>query len=169
MSMELAFWLIFGATAVIAVSLLVLAIARGPVRPERTWPWLLAVIIMVAGALLNGAVLIGGLLNNAAGIAWMLPATVALLAATAMMFVRPRWAAWTLAVTALAVPALVFLATLVVGNPEQGQDLLPAMLIFYSVRSLVAAGLLWLADRPRGVRPPASPSPAQRSESVLTG
>ncbi|MBI1351039.1 MAG: hypothetical protein GC156_07970 [Actinomycetales bacterium] len=170
MSMEVAFSIIFGIAAVLVVSVLGAALADGRVKPERLWPWVLAAIVMVAGALLNIAVTIGGLFTSTGEIRWMVPADVALLAATALVFVRPRWAAWTLGISAVVVPALVYLATLIVADPTMGQDMLPVMVIFYSVRALIAAGLLWLATLPaRGARPPASPSQEPRSVSAPTG
>lgn len=170
MTMELAFWIIFVGTAIAAVTILVYAISRGRVRPDRTWPWVIAAVIMVGGLALNLVVLIGSLLAGNVETTWLLPASLSLAAATVLMFVEPRWAAWTLAVTAALIPGLVFLATLVVDNPEMGRDLLPAMLMFYSARSLVAAGLLWWATVPaRGARPRASRSPTLRSEIAPIG
>jgi hypothetical protein len=170
MTMELALWLIFGGVAVVTVGLLAVALSRGRVRPVRTVPWVVAAILMLAGLLLNIAVTVGGLLTAPGEITWLLPASLALLAATILLFVEPRWAAWTLAVTSIVLPALVLAATLIVDNPELGRDLLGAMLMFYSVRSLAAAGLLWWATTPaRGARPQASPSPERRSESAPIG
>jgi len=169
MTMDLAFWIIFGAAAITAVVLLILAVRRGRIRPTRTWPWAIAAVIMVGGLIINLAVLFGSLLSGNAQTSWLIPASVSLAAATVLIFVRPRWSAWTLAAAAALIPGLVFLATLIVDDPEMGSDLLPAVLMFFSARSLVAAALLWWATVPvRDARPRASLSPTPRSETAPT-
>ena len=102
-------------------------------------------------------------------VTWLLLGSVALVAATVLSFVRPRWAAWAFAVTAVAVPLAIAAVNLVV--PEVAAEF-PAFVVvaFYSVRALITAAFLWVGTRPvTGGCPPASPSRVPRSESVPIG
>ena len=160
--------LVFGAAAVGVGVVLVLALRRGRERPTRMWAWVLGLALAVLGTLGNLAILIGTLLAEGGGLAgWLAFGSLALVEATVLAVVRPRWAALVFAATAVVMPALVALTEALGTGPMA--DAFPAAVVlgFYSTRALVTAVFLGLATWPvRGGRPPASPSPAPRSESV---
>lgn len=178
MTTSLVFPILFALVAASVAAVLVVALRRGRVHPERRWAWIVGIVLAVLGTAFN-LLIVGGMTIAAivdAGGAIFPPLSLvfgstALVCATVLAFVRPRWAAWVFAVTALAVPAVI--AVLEAVSTEQAMaGEFPALAIagFYSVRALVTALFLWLASRPvRGSRPPASPSPEPRSETVLTG
>lgn len=174
MSVELVYTLIFGAVAAACVAVLIVAIVRGRTPPTRTWAWVTGLVIACLGTAGHLALTAGILVNVATSVDappwWLLLGSTSLVAATILAFIRPRWAAWLFAVTALLVPAALAVVEGVM-TPTMA-DVFPAAVVagFYSVRALIAALFLWWGSRPvRGERPPASPSPERQSETVPIG
>ena len=178
MTTSLVIPILFGMVAASVAAVLVVALRSGRVRPVRRWAWIVGVVLAVLGTAFT-TVIVGGMTIAAimdAGGAILPPwplvfGLTALVCATVLAFVRPRWAAWVFAVTALAVPAAM--AVLEAVSTEQAMaGEFPALAIagFYSVRALITALFLWLGSLPvRDSRPRASQSPEPRSETVLTG
>jgi len=169
---------LFGLVAASVAAVLVVALRRGRVPPERRWAWIVGLVLALLGTAYN-LLIVGGMTIAAivgAGGAMLPPVSLvfgstALVCATALAFVHPRWAAWVFAVTAVVVPAAMALIQAPLTEQAMAGEF-PALAIaaFYSVRALITALFLWLATRPvRGSRPPATPSPAPRSESVPIG
>lgn len=170
MSIEFLYALTFATAALTTVGILVLAIARGRQRPTRMWAWITGLVIACLGTA-SHLMLAGGIVASATDTPWwLLLGSTALVSATVMAFVRPRWAAWVFAVSAVAIPAV--LAVIEITAPATATEVFPAAAVaaFYSPRVLLTALFLWIATIPiRGARPPASPSPVPRSESVPIG
>ena len=170
--------LIFGATAVVVAVVLALAVRRGREPASRQWAWIVGVVLAVLGTVFNLFIVVGmtiAALVSAGGAvlpSWSLVfGSLALVCATVLAFVNPRWAAWVFGGTAVVVPALVALAQ-AGAEPETMAGEFPALGIvgFYSVRALITAAFLWLGSWPvTGSRPPASRSRAPRSENAPSG
>ena len=164
----LPYLLVFGCVAVAAVALAVLAFVRGREPPTRRWAWITGLVLAVVGTAFHLLVALGATIASGQ-VTWLLLGSIALVSATVLAFVRPRWAAWIFAVTAVLVPLAITVVNAVV--PDVAAEF-PALVVvgFYSVRALITAAFLWVGSRPvTGGRPPASPSPVPRSESVPTG
>ena len=170
--------ILFGLVAASVAAVLVLALRRGRVHPERRWAWIVGVVLAVLGTAFN-LFIVGGMTIAAivdAGGAMLPPwslvfGATALVCATVLAIVHPRWAAWVFAVTAVVVPGAMALLEAVSTEQALAGEM-PALAIagFYSVRALITALFLWLGSLPvRDSRPRASLSPEPRSETVLTG
>jgi hypothetical protein len=178
MTTALLFPLLFGLVAASVATVLVVALRRGRVPPARRWAWVVGLVLAALGMAYNLTIVVAMLISVALADEgpdqpmWsLLFGSIALACVTVLAFVNPRWAAWVFGVTAVVVPALVALTSAVVDPQAMAQEF-PALAIvgFYSVRALITALFLWLGSLPvRGSRPPASPSPAPRSENVPIG
>ena len=173
MSLAVPYVLLFVTAALVAAGALVAALAKGRERSPRTWAWVTGLVIAVLGTAFHLLIAVGATIASGQ-VTWLLLGTLALVCATVLAFVRPRWAAWLFAGTAVVIP-LAIAAINAALTPSLGDEM-PALVVagFYSVRSLAAAAFLWLSTLPvrapvTGGRPPASPSPAPRSETVPTG
>ena len=178
MTTSLVIPILFGLVAAAVAAVLIVALRRGRVPPARRWAWVVGLVLAALGMAYNLMIVVAMLISVALADEgpdqpmWsLLFGSTALACVTVLAFVNPRWAAWVFATTALVVPAMVALTSAVV-DPQAMAEEFPALAIvgFYSVRALLTALFLWLGSRPvTGSRPPASPSPARRSESAPTG
>ena len=178
MTTSLVFPILFGLVAASVAAVLVIALRRGRVPPVRRWAWIVGIVLALLGTAFNllivGGMTIAAIMDAGGAIfpPWSLVfGSTALVCATVLAFIRPRWAAWVFAVTALAVPAVVGMLEAVSTEQAMAGEF-PALGIaaFYSVRALITALFLWLGSLPvRDSRPRASRSPERQSETVLTG
>ena len=136
---------VVGLGATSALILLIVALVRGRRKPQRLWQWIAALVLQgVPAAFLT----LPAVMTIVQGMqAWITVGVIGLWLLIGLTFVRPRWAAWELLATAVAVPALVWAGGQIVPS-FPGLPIDPVMVLgFYSARSVISAGLLWWAGQ----------------------
>lgn len=125
--------------------LLVVALVLGRRKPARLWQWIAALVIQGVPAVF---LTVPAVVTVAQGYPiWMTVGVLGLWLLIGLTVIRPRWAAWTLAGTAAAMPVLVWVGSQWVATIP-GLPIEPLMVVgFYSLRSVIAAGLLWWAGQ----------------------
>lgn len=138
-------YIVVGLGVASALVLLITALVRGRRKPQRLWQWIAALVLQgVPAAFLT----LPAVITIVQGIqAWITVGVIGLWLLIGLTIVRPRWAAWELAATAVAVPVLVLAGGQIVPS-FPGLPIEPVMVLgFYSARSTIAAGLLWWAGQ----------------------
>lgn len=144
---------ICGIGAVGAVAVLVFALRAGREPPVHPWAWIAALVVIGVPATFLIAVSVGAVIaGGGLGGLWMVLGTIALWSLFAVSVIRPRWGAWVAIVSAIVLPDLLALATQLLADPKEMFIDVPMMIGFYSVRTLIAGGLLvWASMKSRSV------------------
>jgi hypothetical protein len=136
---------VVGIGAGCALILLVVAVLLGRRKPARLWQWIAALVIQAVPA---AFLTVPAVITVTQGYPiWMTVGVLGLWLLIGLTVMRPRWAAWALAGSAAAMPALVWAGSQWV-EAFPGLPIDPLMVLgFYSLRSVVSAGLLWWAGQ----------------------
>ena len=128
-----------------ALVLLVVSLLNGRRKPTRLWPWITALVIQAIPA---AFLTVPAVMTLVQGFAlWMTVGILGLWLLIGVTVIRPQWAAWALAGSAAVMPVLVWVGSQWV-DAIPGLPIEPLMVLgFYSLRSTIAAGLLWWAGQ----------------------
>lgn len=145
MSAAMVMYIIASTIAFIAAFALLIAFRQGRTPPTHPGWWIAALtlggLICAVHTLLAFAIVVQGE-------GWILIANIAQWCVYGIAILQPRLGAWFYAGTALIIPVLAWLGMFVVSSTAEVMITPERVGGFYSVRSLIIAGLLWLASRP---------------------
>lgn len=146
------------------VTTLALALRAGRVAPIRRVPWVIALVALGIDSALHIAISVGALVTGGWEAAWIALGSLAITGVCATAWVSPRIAGWWLVATAVALPLILVLTTLLVAQGDEQPVPVEIMLGFYTPRMLIVGGLLLWATTSR--RPSLGSSPVEDHESM---
>jgi hypothetical protein len=152
--MTVLMYLVVSTGLIASVVLLALALVRGRTPPIRRVPWIVALVILGIDTALHVASSVGVVIGAGIEGAWFVLGTLAFLAILVVAVLKPRWAGWTLLVSAAVVPVVFALGGLAAPNapgPSETEGIppWPVALVTYSVPAAITGSLLVLSTKAR--------------------